>query len=158
MARAAAAGAKRPVWKEVEEQEARKLSNRARQAHQRQRQSRRLAVVYDIEPPHVRLGLAWFIIVMAAMAFGNVALAVVYAVTAGLAAYQAARCWRRRKPNRPDPLLAAGIAAALPLAAAVSTGAIGIVLLGAVVAAVMRAGVEARLPIVAVAARTLQCS
>ena len=60
MARVAAATSrsKRPVWREVEEQEARKLSSRARQARTKQRQGRRLAVVYDIEPPHVRLGLA----------------------------------------------------------------------------------------------------
>ena len=36
-----------------------------------------------------------------------------------------ARCWRLRKPNRPDPRLAALIAGALALAAAVSTRRIG---------------------------------
>src|SRR5688500_3759773 len=110
VARAAAPSGrtKRPVWKEVEEQEARKLSSRARQARTKQRQGRRLAVVYDIEPPHVRLGLAWFLLVVVAIAVGGtLGLAVVYGGASALGAYQCARCWRRRKPNRPDQLVAA---------------------------------------------------
>lgn len=122
------------------------------------RERRRLAVVYDIEPPHVRLGVLWFLVVMVAMALGTYTLALVYAAAAAVAAYQAARCWRRKKPNRPDPYIAAGIAAALPLAASISTGAVGLVLLGSVVFAMVRAGVETRVPPFATAARTLQCA
>ena len=119
---------------------------------------RRLAVVYDIEPPHVRLGLAWFVLVMVAMWVGTFAVALVYGATAALAAYEAARCWRIRKPNRPDPIVAAAIAAALPLAAAASVGAIGIALLAGVVVAVFRAFTETKAPFLATAGRTLQCS
>jgi hypothetical protein len=119
---------------------------------------RRLAVVYDIEPPHVRLGILWFVIVMVAMAMGVVAVAVVYGATAALAAYQAARCWRIRKPNRPDPVVAAAIAGAMPLAAAASVGAIGIAVLAGVVVAVFRAFTETKAPFLATAGRTLQCS
>ena len=146
----------KPAWKEVEEQEARKLSNRARAA--RPRRGRRLAVVYDIEPPHVRLGIAWFTLVMVAMAMGVLALAAVYAGAAALAAYQTARCWRRRKPNRPDPYAAAAIAALLPLAATVSTGAIGVALLVAVPVAGFRAFADTKAPVLATTARTLQCA
>lgn len=161
MARAAtpAGRAKRPVWQEVEEQEARKISSRARQARSRQKQGRRLAVVYDIEPPHVRLGMAWFALVVAAIALGGtLGVAAVYGATAALAAYQCARCWRRRKPNRPDPLVAAAIGAGLPLAAAVSTAALGMAVLASVAVALVRASTERSTPFVATAARTLQCS
>lgn len=159
MARSGAApAAKRKVWEEVEEQQANRLSNRARQARQRQRQGRRLAVVYDIEPPHVRLGLLWFILVMASMVVGGLALGLLYGAAAALGGYQSARCWRRRKPNRPDPIVAAVIAGLLPLAAAVSTGAIGVVVLGGVVVALVRASAERSSPLFATAGRTLQCA
>ncbi len=46
---------------------------------------------------------AWFLLVLVALALGTYVLAVVYAATAALAGYQAARCWRQRRPNRPDP-------------------------------------------------------
>lgn len=119
---------------------------------------RRLAVVYDIEPPHVRLGIAWFLLVMVGMAFGTYGVAVVYGAAAAIAAYQSARCWRRRKPNRPDPHVAAAIAAVLPVAASISTGALGFAVLACVGFALFRAGVEIRIPPIATAARTLQCS
>lgn len=161
MARTAppAGRAKRPVWQEVEEQEARRISSRARQARAKQRQGRRLAVVYDIEPPHVRLGLAWFLLVVLAMGFGGtLGVAVVYGAASALGAYQCARCWRRRKPNRPDPRVAAIIGAALPLAAAVSTAALGIAVLGGVALALLRASADPSNPFLATAGRTLQCS
>jgi hypothetical protein len=120
------------------------------------RARRRLAVVYDIDPPHVRLGIAWFLLVVVAFAMGTYVLAIVYAATAALAAYQAARCWRQRRPNRPDPVLAAGVAALLPLAASVSTAALGLAVLVAVGLTIVRSGVEPRRA-VPNAARTLQC-
>lgn len=120
------------------------------------RRRRRLAVVYDIDAPHVRLGIAWFVLVLVAWAFGTYALALLYAAAAALGGYQAARCWRQRKPNRPDPLLAAGIGALLPLAAAVSTGALGLAILVAVGLTVLRSGVDLRSAIPD-AGRTLQC-
>jgi hypothetical protein len=100
--------------------------------------------------------LAWFLLVLVAFALGTYVLAVVYAATAALAGYQAARCWRRRRPNRPDPLLAAGVGAILPLAAAVSTGALGLAVLVAVGLTVVRSGVDLRSAIPN-ASRTLQC-
>jgi hypothetical protein len=118
---------------------------------------RRLAVVYDIEPPHVRLGIAWFAVVLVAIALGVGALAVVYGLTAALAGYQTARCWRIRKPNRPDPIVAALAGLALPLGAAVSTGVLGIAVLAAVVLALLRAFTETKAPFLATAGRTLQC-
>jgi hypothetical protein len=122
------------------------------------RQGRRLAVVYDIEPPHVRLGIAWFLLVVVALAVGIFALATVFALAAALAAYQSARCWRLREPNRPDQHLAALIAGGMGLAAALSVGAVGAVILIGVVLAVFRAFTETRAPFVLTASRTLLCS
>jgi hypothetical protein len=118
---------------------------------------RRLAVVYDIEPPHVRLGLAWFMLVMVALGVGVGALALVYGAAAALAGYQAARCWRIRKPNRPDPVVAAIVGGLLPLAATASVGMLGVAVLVAVVLATLRAFTETKAPFVATTARTLQC-
>jgi hypothetical protein len=54
----------------------------------------RLAVVYDIDGPRVRLGVAWFIGALAATLVPlALAAAVVYAVAAGLAARQLVRAW-----------------------------------------------------------------
>lgn len=118
---------------------------------------RRLAVVYDIEPPHVRLGIAWFIAALGALAVGLGALVVVFGLAAALAAYQAARCWRLRPPNRPDQILAAAIAGSLAVAAALSVGAIGLVLLAGVAVALFRAFTDTRAPLLLSASRTLLC-
>jgi hypothetical protein len=123
----------------------------------RRGRGRRLAVVYDVEPPHVRLGILWFVVVMASLVAGVGALALVYGLTAGLAGYQAARCWRIRKPNRPDPVVAAIAGLLVALGAAVSVGMLGIAVLVAVVLAVLRAFTETKAPFVATAGRTLQC-
>ena len=122
------------------------------------RHGRRLAVVYDIEPPHVRLGIAWFVLVVVSLALGVLALAVVFSLAAALAAYQSARCWRLRAPNRPDQHLAALIAGAMGMAATFSVGAVGAAILLGVVLAVFRAFTDTRAPVVLTASRTLLCS
>jgi hypothetical protein len=64
-------------------------------SHRRQPVDRhRLAVVYDIDGPRVRLGVAWFIgALVATLVPVALAAAVVYAVAAGLAARQLVRAW-----------------------------------------------------------------
>lgn len=129
---------------------ARQLSSRARSANRRRRP---LAVVYDIDGPRVRLGILWFVVAVAGLVVGPVGLAVVYGVTAAVAGAQAARAWRRvRGPRRakPNEVVAAAVAAALPLAGAVSTGFLGLAVLGAVAACLVTGGPVA-------GARTLQC-
>ena len=54
---------------------------------------RRLAVVYDIEGPRVRLGIAWFALAMAATVISPFTTALVYAATAGMAARQMVKAW-----------------------------------------------------------------
>jgi hypothetical protein len=87
--------------------------------------TRRYAVVYDIEGPRVRLGIAWFAVVVAALVAGTFALAFVYAVTAAIAAAQTARAWRRKRarPSEPMAALGAGMAVA---GAILGAGGVGI--------------------------------
>lgn len=121
---------RKPVWREVEEQEARTVATRARTAAKR----RPLAVVYDIEGPRVRLGVAWFVLVVGAFAAGVVGVVVVYGLAAALAAAQTARAWRRARRQRPNEAIAAASAGAVVLAAGVSTALLGLAILGVVAA------------------------
>jgi hypothetical protein len=110
---------------------------------------RRLAVVYDIDGPHVRLGLAWFAANVVAMVLGPDAVAVLYAGVALAAAAQTCWAWRRHalRPDRPVAVLGA---AALPLAATLGTAVLGVALVGlaavAYYAALRRPG-RARTPL-----------
>jgi hypothetical protein len=140
---------KKPVWQEVEERDARKLRNRARDANKRRR---RVAVVYDIEGPRVRLGIGWFVLAVAGLAAGRFGVAALYGLTAAIAAAQAARAWRKvRRRERPLEPVAAAAAAAMPVGAAIDTAVLGLAVLGAVAACVLMAGP-------ANGARTLQCA
>jgi hypothetical protein len=53
----------------------------------------RLRVVYDIDGPRVRLGVAWFVLALAAVLAGPISAALVYGVAAGWAARQVVRAW-----------------------------------------------------------------
>ena len=94
---------------------------------------KRLAVVYDIDGPRVRLGVAWFIGALAATVASPYTTALVFAVTAGFAGRQIVRAWGSVSWQAD---VAAGIAALPVLAAAVAgvPGAVGGAVLGAVVA------------------------
>jgi hypothetical protein len=106
---------------------------------------RRLAVVYDIDGPRVRLGVAWFAAAMVAMVVGPFAAAVVLAVCAGFAGRQIAQAWGLRSwPAE----VGAGIAAVPVMAALLGTQA---VVVAAVLGFVVAVGVAfspdgARLP------------
>jgi hypothetical protein len=54
---------------------------------------RRLAVVYDTDGPRIRLGVAWFLVAMAATVISPATTAAVYAVAAGMAGRQIVRAW-----------------------------------------------------------------
>ena len=68
-------------------------SPRPRPAARRGIDRRRLAVVYDIEGPRVRLGVAWFAVALGATLLSAPTTALVYAAAAGLAARQIVRAW-----------------------------------------------------------------
>lgn len=93
---------------------------------------RRLATVYDVDGPRVRLGVAWFVGALAAVAVSPFTAALVYAAAAGLAARQAARAWGSVSWQAD---LAAGLAAVPVLAALVGFPAVvATLVLGLVVA------------------------
>jgi hypothetical protein len=94
---------------------------------------RRLAVVYDIDGPRVRLGVAWFLgALVATLVPLPVAAAVVYAAAAGLAARQLVRAWGS-VPWQAD--VAAGLGSVPVLAALAGSQAVVVTCaLGAVVA------------------------
>jgi hypothetical protein len=97
---------------------------------------RRLATVYDVDGPRVRLGVAWFVGVMVAVAlpapWNPVVTTLVFAVAAGFAGRQIVRAWGA-VPWHVD--VAAGIAA-LPVVAAIGglPAAVGAAVLAVVVA------------------------
>jgi hypothetical protein len=119
--------ARKPVWREVEEQEARKVGNRLRARRKYKR--RRLAVVYDVNGPHMRLGIAWFVVAVGALAVGRFGVAALYAATAAFAALQTAREWRKAGA-RPHRLAAGGGALVIGACGAVSSALVGVAILG----------------------------
>jgi hypothetical protein len=92
---------------------------------------RRLAVVYDVDGPRIRLGVAWFAGAMASMLL-PVTAAVAFAVAAGFAGRQIARAWGAVSWHAD---VAAGLAA-IPVLAALAglPAAIGATVLALVVA------------------------
>ena len=103
---------------------------------QRQLETSRFGIVYDVDGPRIRLGVVWFVVAAVALWFGIVTTAVLFALVAALAAAQTATALRSRW-CRPDRRVAAAIAGAVPLGALVGVGMAGAVLLVAAVAAVV---------------------
>ena len=132
---------------------------RAAPATRRQRLRRRYAVVYDIDGPRVRLGILWFTGAVIALVVGPLATAIVYGGCAAVAATQSARVWRRRK-QRPNRLVAAGVAGGMALGACLGPGGAGLAVLAGTVAAVAVAAVDARShnPTVTDTGWTIQCA
>ena len=81
--------------------------------------------VYDLSGPHVRLGVVWAALVVAALFAGPGWLAAVLAPVAGLAAIQASRSWRKIDGPRPIDAMAGVGAVVLVIAAAF--GPVGLV-------------------------------
>ncbi|MBV8983390.1 MAG: MoaD/ThiS family protein [Acidimicrobiia bacterium] len=75
-----------------------------------------LTAVPDTDKPHVRLGLAWSVVTIAAIAGGQTSLAIWLSLVAALAAVQVTRVWVERH-ERPVSYVAVAGAAAMPLAA-----------------------------------------
>lgn len=151
------AGKRKPVWKEVEEQEARRPVSRARAKRTKQLR-RRYTVVHDIEGPRIRLGIGWFLLALAALAIGPLPTALVYGGVGAVAAAQAARCWRKRR-MRPSVEVATFMAGLAGLGACLGSGGAGAVILLGVAAAYLLAASEASPnPAIVDAGFTLQCA
>lgn len=103
---------------------------------QRQLDTSRYGIVYDIDGPRVRLGVVWFLLAGVALWLGIVPTAVVFGLVAALAAAQTATAWRARW-CRPDRRVAGALALAVPLSALVGVGLAGItIMVGALVSVV----------------------
>lgn len=120
---------------------------------------RRYAVVYDIEGPHVGLGMAWFVIAALAIGVGPLPTALIYGAAAAIAAAQTARCWRKRG-NRPNELAAAGMAGLMGAGACFGAGGAGLGILAGVALAFVAATSETKShqPSVVAAGWTIQCA
>jgi len=92
-----------------------------------------LAAVHGRTRPHGRLGLAWAAVTVGVTVAGIWWLAAWLAVVGFVAATQTAGIWRKRG-ERPLPLLAAGIAAGLPVAASFGLDAVSGVVVGGLLA------------------------
>lgn len=106
----------------------------------RARAGNRYLVHYDIDGPRVRLGLAWFVGAVAALALGTVATTLYFGLAFAAAASHALRTWRARGAPV-DPRVALVATAVTIAAAAVHPRAMGVAVLGLVVVAI---GVSAR--------------
>jgi hypothetical protein len=157
-ARTASSDRPKPVWKELEEAEARKVSNRVR-ATRPKRARRRYAVVHDTDGPRVRLGIGWFALAAIAVGIGPLPTAVVYGGAAAVAAAQTARCWRKRR-HRPHELVAAGMAGLMGAGACFGAGGAGLAILAGVSAAYLAAAGDPKSPNRAIvdAGWTIQCA
>jgi len=123
-----------PVEKDVEQPKSRNPTRRRQP--QRAAKRRPLRVVYDVNGPRVRLGVGWFLLNLVALIGGRWTVALLYALTAAIAALQTAKTWRhvRRHPHR----IVAGVgAAAIGMAGAVTTGLVGLAILVTVGAALL---------------------
>lgn len=123
------------------------------------RPDRRYRVVYDIDGPHVRLGMAWFVVAAMAIGIGPLPTALVYGGAAAIAAAQTARCWRKRR-NRPNEVAAAGMAGLMGAGACFGAGGAGLgILLGTALAFVAATGdTRSRHPSIVDAGWTIQCA
>ena len=120
---------------------------------------RRVAVVYDVAGPRVRLGVLWFVVAVLSIRFGRLPTALVFGSVAAVAALQTVRTWRYKRLGAHNAV-AGGVALVLPLAAAVGTGFFGLVVVASVAAAVVAALYEGRdrEGAVVAAAQTVRCS
>ena len=108
----------------------------------RARSGNRYLVHYDIDGPRVRLGLAWFVGAVVALALGTVATALYFGLAFAAAASHALRTWRARGAPV-DPRIALVATAVTIAAAAWHPRAMGVAVLGLAVAAVALAAREA---------------
>ena len=105
-----------------------------------------LAVVHRSVRPHGRLGLAWAAVTLGVTVAGPAWLAGWLAVAAFIAGAQVCKVWRK-KGERPMALVAAGVAAGLPVAASFEARYMtGVVAAGVLVAFVSRLRTLTRAP------------
>ena len=137
----------------------RKAAPKARRPRTGRRLRRRYAVVYDIEGPRVRLGVAWFAVAFGALIGGPLTSAITYGGAAAVAGAQVARAWRREGAG-PSPLMTAAGAGLMTAGACFGAGGAGLGMLAAVALAFVGASNDqrSRNPRIADIGWTLQCA
>ena len=128
---------------------------RARLAKMRARSGSRWRIHYDVDGPRVRLGIAWFVVAMVALALGTVGATVFFGVAFAAAASHTVRTWRARK-HPVDPRVALGGTAVVVVSAAIGPQAMGVALIVATVAAIVLAGGSGALGSLAASGTVLQ--
>ncbi len=128
------------------------------------RKGRRLAPAYDLEGPRVRMGIAWFVAVFAALGLGRMLqdlplVGMLYAAVAAVAAGQVVELWAGSRAN----LLrwsAMAIAAGVGLSASFGSAVLGGALLAAVGIGLLAGAsqVLVRRPVLAATALVLEAS
>ncbi len=128
----------------------------------RHKRGRRYAVVYDLDGPRVRLGIAWFVLILGALAIDRLVLDVqllpfVMAGVAAAAAMEIVDAWQGAAVGA-DRYVAGASAAAIGMSAVLGARLTGLVVLLVVVVALVVAGMRAtrRSSILAGAGLTLQ--
>jgi hypothetical protein len=74
----------------------------------------RVAPVYDVDGPRIRLGIGWFLVAMPALLASTYTTALLFAVVAGMAARQVAKAWKLEQWQADT----AAVLAAIPVLAA----------------------------------------
>ena len=128
----------------------------------RPKRGRRYAVVYDLDGPRVRLGIAWFLLIMGALAIDRLVfnfqfLPLVMAGVAAAAAMEIVDAWHGAAVGS-DRVVAGVSAAAIGMSATLGARFTGLVVLLVVVGAVTAAALQAtrRTSVLAGAGLTLQ--
>jgi molybdopterin converting factor small subunit len=98
---------------------------------------------YDVSGPRLRLGLVWAVALVVAVFLGVWPFAIVLALVAGAAGLQTAAAWRH-VGARANRAVAGPTALALPLAAALGTGMLGLAAIVAALVAVAAAALDRR--------------
>lgn len=135
-----------PLWKQIEREEAARGKGRrggGRPSPPPGAWRERYGVTYALDGPRGRLGIAWLIVIVAALYVGLPGVAVVFVATGAFAAYQVAEAWPARDID-PDPLIAGVGAAVIVVAGAFDVRWMGAALLVVVVLALGVAQLNAR--------------
>lgn len=130
---------------------------KARTAKMRAKSGNRWRIHYDIEGPRVRLGLAWFLGAMVAIALGLGGVVLYFGVAFAAAAAHTLRTWRARGRDV-DPRVALGCTALVLVSAAFGPQVMGLGVLAATGLAVALASYTSGAPTMAAAGTILQSS
>jgi hypothetical protein len=117
----------------------------------------RFAYVPRVDGPHGRLGVAWFVVAVAACSLGAMPVGLLFGGLAAVAALQTSVAWRQ-VGHADDRFVAGGAALVVGLAAVLGTALAGLAIIGGVVVSILAAVVSPGRdePVVVRAGRTVR--